>query len=99
MGNKYDVAFEIKYSKMRNDFYRYLAWRIQTADLERKPAKKHKNFDYPLFTDKSWKKIESFVWAAVQIYNKSHRQKTTLEHALGKLKEWWDCDCEEYQIE
>jgi hypothetical protein len=98
MGNLYDIMLEITYTKMPIDFYRYLAWRIQTVDLERKINKGHKSFSYPLFTDKSWKDIEKFVKAAVQIYNKSHpRQQTTVPHALKALKEWWNHDCEEYQ--
>jgi hypothetical protein len=103
-GNLYDIVLEIKYTKMRNDFYRYLAWRIQTADIERKinskHKHKHKSFSYPLFTNKSWEDIEKFVKAAVQIYNKSHpRQQTTVSHALKTLKEWWNHDFKEYQSE
>ncbi len=92
-GNLYDIVLEIKYTKMRNDFYRYLAWRIQTVDIERKINSSRKGFSYPLFTDKSWKDIEKFVKAAVQIYNKSHpHQQTTVPHALRTLKEWWNHD-------
>ena len=98
MGNLYDIVLEIKYTKMRNDFYRYLAWRIQTVDLERKINSGNKSFKYPLFTNKSWKDIEKFVKAAVQIYNKSHsHQHTTVRHALKTLKEWWNHDYQEYQ--
>jgi hypothetical protein len=99
-GNLYDIVLEIKYTKMRNDFYRYLAWRIQTVDIERETNSKNKSFSYPLFTDKSWADIEKFVKAAVQIYNRSHpRQQTTVSHALKKLKEWWNQDYKEYQSE
>ena len=98
MGNLYDIVLEIKYTKMRNDFYRYLAWRIQTVDLERKINSRNKTFNYPLFTNKSWKDIEKFVKAAVQIYNKSHpHQQTTVRRALKTLKEWWNHDYQEYQ--
>ena len=68
MGNLDDIVLEIKYTKMRNDFYRYLAWRIQTVDLERKINSRNKTFNYPLFTNKSWKDIEKFVKAACQEY-------------------------------
>lgn len=99
-GNLYDIVLEIKYTKMRNDFYRYLTWRIQTVDIERKTNSKHKNVSYPLSTGKSWKDIEKFVKAAVRIYNKSHpRQQTTVSHALKTLKEWWNHDYEEYKLE
>ena len=88
MGNLYDIVLEIKYTKMLNDFYHYLAWRIQTVDLERKINSRNKTFNYTLFTNKSWKEIEKFVKAAVQIYNKSHpHQPTTVRHTLKTLVE------------
>jgi hypothetical protein len=84
---------------VRNDFYRYHSWKIQTANLKRLVVRKHKNFIFSIFTEESWKTIERFVEAAVQIYNKSHPcQKTTGAHALKTLKEWWLYDYEEYLL-
>ena len=78
---------------MRNDFYRYLSWRIQTANLARKVVLRSEKFDYTTFTEESWKPIEKFVKLAVEIYNESHlNQITTTDHALKILKEWWKYD-------
>ncbi len=100
LGTVYDIGLEIKYTPMRNDFYRYLSWRIQTVNLEKEIVHEHKSLDYSVFTEKSWKAIERFVEAAVQIYNKSHpSQKTTAAHALKTLKEWCKYDYEEYLLD
>lgn len=97
MGNIYDIVLEIKYTKKRNDFYRYLAWRIQSVDLERENVRNDESLDYPLFTKKSWKSIEKFVRSAIRIYNISHaNQQVLVSHALKTLKEWWSHDLEEY---
>lgn len=78
---------------MRNDFYRYLSWRIQAANLARKVVRRSEKFDYTTFTEESWKPIEKFVKLAVEIYNESHlKQITTTDHALKILKEWWNYD-------
>ncbi len=61
MGNIYDMVLEIRYTKKSNDFYRYLAWRIQSVDIERENVRNGGKSDYPLFTKKSWKSIEKFV--------------------------------------
>jgi hypothetical protein len=100
MGNIYDMVLEIKYTKKRSDFYRYLAWRVQSVDLERENVRNGESLDYPLFTKKSWKSIEKFVRSAVRIYNKSHaNQQTSVSHALKTLKEWWSHDFEEYMLD
>ena len=78
---------------MRNDFYRYLSWRIQTANLARKVVHRFEKFDNTTFTEESWKPIEKFVKFAVEIYNESHlNQPTTTDHALKILKKWWKYD-------
>ncbi|MEP6575287.1 MAG: hypothetical protein ABJB85_02540 [Nitrososphaerota archaeon] len=93
----FDIVLEIKYTRMRNDFYHYLSWRIQSVNLEKKVVHKHKNFVYSVFIEESWKAIEKFVKFAVEIYNESHpMQRTTTDHAIRTLKEWWDYDYEEY---
>ena len=38
------VRDEIQNTKMRNDFYRYLSWRIQTAPLNKKIMHRYKKF-------------------------------------------------------
>lgn len=94
-----DIVSEIKSTRVRNDFYRYHSWKIQTANLKRQVVRKHKNFIFSIFTEESWKTIERFVEAAVEIYNKSHPcQKTTGAHALKTLKEWWQYDYEKYLL-
>jgi hypothetical protein len=100
MGNIYDIVLEIKYTKKLNDFYRYLAWRIQSVDLERENVRNDESLDYPLFTKKSWKSIEKFVRSAVWIYNISHaNQQVMVSHALKALKEWCSHDLEEYMLD
>lgn len=98
-GNIYDMVLEIRYTKKRNYFYRYLAWRIQSGDIERENVRNGGKSDYPLFTKKLWKSIEKFVRSAVRIYNRSHEDhKTSVSHALKTLKSWWSQDCKEYKI-
>jgi hypothetical protein len=91
------IKSEIESTKMRNDFYRYLSWMIQSVPLEKRVVHRYTNFYISTFTEKSWRIIESFVYYAVEIFNISHPlQITTVEKTLQTLEEWWDYDHEEY---
>jgi hypothetical protein len=82
---------------MRNNFYRYLSWRIQTAPLKKKIMHRYKNFYIATFTNESWILIEKFVEYAVEIFNHTHTStKTTVGSTITVLEEWWDYDYEEY---
>jgi hypothetical protein len=91
------IKSEIEATKMRNDFYRYLSWVIQSAPLKKRVVHRYTNFYVSTFTDESWKIIESFVYPAVEIFNVPHPlQTTTVEKTLQTLEEGWDYDHEEY---
>ena len=91
------VRDEIQNTKMRNDFYRYLSWRIQTAPLKKKIMHRYKNFYITTFTNESWILIEKFIDYAVQVFNHSHPStKTTVVSTIKVLEEWWDNDYDDY---
>jgi hypothetical protein len=91
------IQDEIQNTKMRNDFYRYLSWRIQTAPLKKKIMHRYKNFYITTFTNESWILIEKFVDYAVEVFNLTHPStKTTVGSTIIVLEEWWDYDYEEY---
>jgi hypothetical protein len=91
------IRDEIQNTKMRNDFFRYLSWRIQTAPLKKKMMHRYKNFYITTFTNESWILIERFIDYAVEIFNRSHPStETTVASAIKKLEEWWDYDYEDY---
>jgi hypothetical protein len=82
---------------MRNDFYRYLSWKIQSGAFDRRIINKHDDLFISTFTEKSWKIIEEFISFAVQAFNKSHpMQTTTKTETIKTLQEWWDTDYEQY---
>jgi hypothetical protein len=92
------IRSEIQNTKMRNDFYRYLSWRIQTAPLERKIMHRYKNFYVSSFINRSWILIENFIKFAVEVFNNSHStaQKLRTDSTIEMFEEWWDHDYEEY---
>ena len=92
------IRDEIWNTKMRNDFYRYLSWRIQTAPLKKKIVHRHKNFYITNFTNESWILIEKFIEYAVEVFNVSHphASRTTVASTVRVLEEWWDYDYEDY---
>ncbi len=77
------ICSEIENTKMRNDFYRYLSWRIQTAPLKKKIMHRYKNFYVTCFTNESWVMIESFVGYAVEVFNNSHNKCSEIIHRLN----------------
>lgn len=83
---------------MRNDFYRYLSWRIQCVPSERKLVQRHKNYYISSFTNGSWILIENFVDYTVEVFNNSHSvaQKLSTDSTIKMLEEWWDYDYEDY---
>jgi hypothetical protein len=82
---------------MRNDFFRYLSWRIQTAPLKKKIMHRYKNFYITAFTNESWILIEKFIDYAVEIFNYSHPStETTVAFTIKMLEEWWDNDYDNY---
>ena len=82
---------------MRNDFYRYLSWRIQTAPLKKKIMHRYKNFYITTFSNESWILIGKFIGYAVEVFNHSHPStKTTVVSTIEVLEEWWDYDYEDY---
>jgi hypothetical protein len=87
----------IEATKIRNDFYRYLSWKIQSAGLEKKIVHKHGNFTISTFTKKSWQSIRVFARYALEVFNNSHPdQTTTASKTLETLEDWWNNDYEEY---
>jgi hypothetical protein len=92
------IRDEIQNTKMRNDFYRYLSWRIQTAPLKKKIMHRYKNFYITTFTNESWILIEKFVDYAVEVFNSSQSttQKISTDSTVKVLEEWWDYDYEDY---
>lgn len=92
------IRSEIQNTKMRNDFYRYLSWRIQTTPLEGKIMHRYKNFYASAFANKSWIFIENFINFAVDGFNYSHStaQKSSTDSTIEVLEEWWDYDYENY---
>jgi hypothetical protein len=66
------IRDEIQNTKMRNDFFRYLSWRIQTAPLKKMIMHRYKNFYITAFTNESWILIEKFIDYAVEVFNYSH---------------------------
>jgi hypothetical protein len=89
---------EIQNTKMRNDFYRYLSWRIQTAPLERKIKHKYKTFYVSSFTNRSWILIENFIDYVIEVFNNSHStaQKLSTDPIIEVLEEWWNYNYEDY---
>jgi hypothetical protein len=91
------IKSEIESTKMRNDFYRYLSWMIQSVPLKKRVVHRFTNFYISTFTKESQNIIESFVYYAVEVFNTSHPfQITTVENKLQTLDEWGDYDREEY---
>jgi hypothetical protein len=94
------IREEIQNTRMRNDFYRYLSWRIQTAPLRKKILHRNKNFYITTFTNESWILIEKFVDYAVEVFNRSHLfANTDVVSAITVLEEWWDYDYEDYLLD
>jgi hypothetical protein len=91
------IKSEIESTKMRNDFYRYLSWMIQSVPLKKRVDHRYTNFYISTFTKESWNVIESFVYYAVEVFNSSHPlQITTVEMTMQILDEWWNYDGVEY---
>jgi hypothetical protein len=91
------IKSEIESTKMRNDFYRYLSWMVQSVPLKKRVDHGYTNIHISTFTKESWNVIESFVYHAVEVFNSSHPlQVTTVEKTLQILDEWWNYDRVEY---
>ena len=91
------IKSKIESTKMRNDFYRYLSWMIQSVPLKKRVDHRYTNFYISTFTKESWNVIESFVYYAVEVFNSSHLLLiTTVEKTLQILDEWWNYDRVEY---
>jgi hypothetical protein len=91
------IKLEIESTKMRNNFYRYLSWMIQSLLLKKRVVHRYGKFYISTFTTESWSIIESFVYYAVEVFNTSHSpQITTGEKTLQPLDEWWNYDRDEY---
>jgi hypothetical protein len=91
------IRDEIQNTKMRNDFYRYLSWRIQTAPLKKKIMHRYKNLHITTFTNESWVLIEKFLEYAVEVFNCSHpSSETTVVLTISVLEEWWNYDLKDY---
>ena len=87
------IKSEIESTKMRNDFYRYLPWMIQSVPLKKRVGHRYTNFYISTYTKGSWNVIESSVYYAVKVFNSSHpHQITTVEKTLQILDEWWNYD-------
>jgi hypothetical protein len=88
---------DIEPTKMRNDFFRYLSWMIQSAPLKKRVVHRYTKFYISSFTEESWGIIERFVYHAVDVFNTSHPlQITTVEKTPQTLEDWWDYDREEH---
>jgi hypothetical protein len=91
------ITLEINSIRMRNDFYRYLSWKIQSGAFDRTIINKHDDLVISTFTEESLKIIEGFISFAVQAFNKSHpMQTTTTTETIKTLQEWCDTDYEQY---
>lgn len=92
------IRDEIQNTKMRNDFYRYLSWRIQTAQLKKKIMHRYKNLYITTFANESWILIEKFIDYAVEVFNNSHSttQRLSTDSTIKVLEEWWGYDNEDY---
>jgi hypothetical protein len=94
------IRSDIEATKMRNDFYRHLSWKIQNAGHEKKIVHKYGNFTISIFTKKSWRSFKVFVRYALEVFNNSHPdQTTTASKTLETLEDWWNNDYEEYFLE
>lgn len=92
------IRSEIQNTKMHNNFYRYLSWRIQTAPSVRKVLHRYKNFYVTSFTNGSWILIESFIDYVVEVFKNPHSiaQKLGSDSIIKVLEEWWNYDYKDY---
>jgi hypothetical protein len=92
------IRSEIQNTKMRNDFYRYLSYGIQTPPLERKIMHRYKNFYVSSFINRSWILIENSIKFAVEVFDNSHStaQKLRTDSTIEMVEEWWEYEYEEY---
>jgi hypothetical protein len=87
----------IEATKMRNDLYRHLSWKIQSAGHEKKIVHKYVNSPISTFTKKSLQSIKIFVRYALEVFNNSRPDlNTTVSKTLETPEDWWNNDYEEY---
>jgi hypothetical protein len=80
------IRSEIQNTKMHNDFYRYLSWRIQTAPSVRKVLHRYKNFYVTSFANGSWILIEDFIDYAIEVFKNSHSIAQSSDSTIRCLK-------------
>jgi hypothetical protein len=90
---------EIASIPLRFDFYRYLAFKIISADLPSTIDPKDP-FGMTVFTPQGQELINRFVSYALSVWNQIRPMQTTsFDETLSVLNDWWKSDAIQYQKE
>ena len=90
---------EIASIPLRFDFYRYLSFKIVSADLPAGIDPKDP-LGMNIFTPQGQDLINRFVAYSVSVWNQVRpKQQTSFDETLSTLNEWWKSDAIQYQKE